>query len=212
MGTVRYGVHLLGWPSTTKNTNIPYGVYSWGRTDTSQPYSFGYSYLLSTGSQYYSNTNNLTIGMVKNFGNILHVSWKDTNTYGVDIVDASSDPTPYATWESLIEDVKIVTKQKLASYVESHWLEIQDGVEIVLKYSINRGDWVYSERFSNGNLWQPDESPGYAKFDIGDGDIEERFYEVQVGVDIYCDNTVTEPPVIVGVSLIYDNLGSEVLQ
>ncbi len=138
----------------------------------------------------------------------------------MDIVDAGSGVAPFASWESLIEDVKIPTKQKLASYVEAHWLDIQDGVSIVLKYSINRGPWVYSSGassnaiggYSNTNLWQPDETPGYAKFDIGDGSVEERFYEVQIGMDIYCDNTVTAPPVIVGVSLIFDSLGAEVLQ
>lgn len=219
MGTVRYGVHLLGWPSTTTNPNIPYGVYTWGQTDTTQPYSFGYSYLLSNGDQYVSLTNNLTIGMVKNFGNILHFSWSDSGAYGVDIVDAGSNPAPFASWESLIEDADITTKQKLASYIEAHWLDIQDGVSIVLKYSINRGDWVYSSGtmsnaaggFSNANLWAPDDTPNYGRFDIGDSTVEERFYELQVGVDIYCDSTVTEPPVIVGVSVIFDSLGSELL-
>lgn len=219
MGTVRYGVHLLGWPSTTMNANVPYGVYTWGQADTTQPYSFGYSYLISTDSQFYTPTNNLTIGMVKNFGNVLHISWQDSGVYGVDIVDASSPPTPFASWESLIEDFGIPTKQKLASYVEAHWENIQDGVSIVLKYSINRGPWVYlsgdtskaAGGFSNANLWQPDAAPNYGRFDIGTSSIEERFYEVQVGVDIYCDSTVTEPPVIVGVSLIFDTLGNELL-
>lgn len=220
MGTVRYGTHLLGWPSSTTNTDIPYGVYTWGQTDNTQPYSFGYSYLLSTGSQFVSNSNNLTIGMVKNFGNVLHISWEDTDKFGVDVVDASSLPTPFASWESLIEDSAIPTKQKLASYMEAHWLDIQDGVSIVLKYSINRGDWVYSSGstsnaaggFSNSNLWVVDDAPNYAKFDIGDSSVEERFYELQVGVDIYCDATVTEAPIIVGVSVIFDTLADEVLQ
>lgn len=220
MGTVRYGIHLLGWPSTTTNQSIPYGVYTWGQADTTQPYSFGYSYLISTNSQFLNNTNNLTIGMVKNFGNILHISWLDSGDYGVDIVDASSPPTPFASWESLIEDSGIPTKQKLASYVEAHWEDIQDGVSIILKYSIDRGPWVYSSGstsnaaggFSNSNLWQPDDAPNYGKFDVGDSTTEERFYEIQVGVDIYCDATVTEPPIIVGVSLIFDTLGAELLQ
>lgn len=219
MGSVRYGVHLIGWPSTTANPNIPYGVYTWGQADITQPYSFGYSYLLSTGSEFNDGVNNLTIGMVKNFGNILHISWQDSGKYGVDIVDAGSGVAPFASWESLIEDSGITTKQKQASYLEAHWLDIQDGVSIVLKYSINRGDWVYSSGvtsnaaagFSNTNLWSPDDTPNYARFDIGDSITEERFYEVQVGVDIYCDSTVTEPPVIVGVSLIFDTLGAEVL-
>lgn len=220
MGTVRYGIHLLGWPSTTTNQSIPYGVYTWGQADTTQPYSFGYSYLLSTGSEFLNNTNNLTIGMVKNFGNILHVSWLDSGKYGVDIVDASSLPTPFASWESLIEDSSIPTKQKQGLYVEAHWEDIQAGVSIVLKYSIDRGPWTYSSGatsnaaggFSNQNLWGPDDAPNYGKFDIGNSTTEERFYEIQVGVDIYCDGTVTDPPVIVGVSLIFDSLGNELLQ
>lgn len=212
MGTVRHGVHLLGWPSTTTNTEIPYGVYSWGKVDYTQPNSFGYSYILSNEAQYKTDTNNLTIGMVKNFGSTLHVSWRNNSTYGVDVVDANSTPAPYANWESLIEDMDIPTKQHQASYVEAHWLEIQDGVEIVLKYSINRGEWVKSERFSNTNTWGPDDEPGYARFDIGTGSVEERFYEVQCGIEIYCDDTVTQPPDIVGVSLIVGDLQEEVLQ
>jgi len=226
MGTVRYGIHLLGWPSTTSNTDIPYGVYSWGSVDYSQPNSFGYSYILSTGSQAVTGSNNLTIGMVKNFGNILHISWRDdgsgTPTYGVDVVDASSKPAPFAKWESLIYDAGMVTKEKQVSYIEASWLDIQDGVSIVLKYSINRGPWVYSSGstsnvaggFSNNNLWQPDNEPNYGRLDIGnnDGSIEERFNELQVGVDIYCDSTVTAPPVIIGVSAIFDPLSTEALQ
>ena len=184
MGAVRYGVHLLGWPSTTANTEIPYGVYSWGKADYTQPNSFGYSYVISTGSQYKTDTNNLTIGMVKNFGNILHISWRDGSTYGVDVVDASSTPALYAKWESLIEDMDIVTKQHQASYVEAKWLTIQDGVSIVLKYSIDRGPWIYSSGttsnaaggFSNSNLWGVDGEPGYGRLDIGTSDTEERFY------------------------------------
>lgn len=219
MGTVRYGVHLLGWPSTTGNTEIPYGVYSWGKTDYTQPNSFGYSYLLSNGEQFKTDTNNLTIGMVKNFGNVLHISWRSGSDYGVDVVDASSKPASFAKWESLIEDNNITTKQKQASYVEAKWLDIQDGVSIVLKYSIDRGDWVYSSGetsnaaggFSNSNLWSVDESPGYGRLDIGTDSVEERFYEIQIGVDIYCDSTVTEPPIIVGVTTPFDTLDAEAL-
>lgn len=220
MGTVRYGIHLLGWPSTTANTNIPYGVYSWGQADLTQPNSFGYSYILSTGSQAVTGSNNLTIGMVQNFGNILHISWRDDSTgvprYGVDVINALSTPAPFAKWESLIFDGQMVTKDKQASYVEANWLTIQSGVSIVLKYSINRGDWVYSSGatsnatggFSNANLWTPDDNPNYGRLDIG----AERFAELQVGVDIYCDSTVTQPPIIVGVSAIFDPLDAEAFQ
>lgn len=210
--TIRNGVLLSAWPSVTDNTEIPYGVYSWGHVDYNQPLSFGYSYLLSTDTQYKTVSNNLTIGMVKNFGGLLHMSWRDGSVYGIDVVDADSTPASYSTWESLITDSGMVTKDKQVSYVEASWLTIQDGVEIVLKYSINRGDWVYSERYSNSNTWSPDGEPGYARLDVNDGSNEERYNELQIGVDIYCDDTVTETPAIVGVSAIYDPLGAELLQ
>lgn len=217
---VRNGVLVFAWPSLTTNQDLPYGVYSWGRVDYSQGYSFGYSYILSTGSQYKTDTNNLTIGMVRNFGSVLHISWQDGSTFGVDVVDASSPPAAYSTWESLITDGGMVTREKQASYIEAYWPTIQDGVSIVLKYSVNRGDWIYSSGdtsnaaggFSNTNLYGPDEEPGYGRFDIGNGSTEERYNELQIGIDIYCDDTVTETPLIVGVSAPFDPLGSEVLQ
>lgn len=210
---VRNNVLLFAWPCTTTNTTIPYGVYSWGRVESSQPYSFGYSYILSTGSQYKTGSNNLTIGMVRNFGSVMHISWRDDSsgavTYGVDIVDANSPPAAYSTWEGLIEDNSIVIKQKQGIAVAGKWLDMQDGVEIVLKYAINRGNWVYSERFSNSNLWPVDNETGFARFDIGTSDVEERFYEIQPGIDIYCDDTVTDTPIIVGAGLVEDTLDGE---
>lgn len=223
VGTVRHGIHLLGWPSITGNTTIPYGVYSWGRADYSQANSFGYSYILSTGTQFKTGSNNLTIGMVKNFGNILHISWRDDSsgatTYGVDVVDPASTPAAFSKWEALIEDAKIVTKQKLVSYMEGKWLDIDDGVSIVLKYNINRNDWVYSSGatsnaaggYSNSNLWSVDDVVNYAKFDMGNSTEEERFHEVQFGLDIYCDSSVTNAPIIVGASGIFDDLSAEQL-
>jgi hypothetical protein len=210
--TVRNGILLSAWPSVTTNTSIPCGVYSWGRVDYTQPNSFGYSYVISTSTQYYTGSNHLTIGMVKNFGSILHISWRDTDTYGIDVVDSNSIPAAYTTWESLITDGGMVTKDKQVSYLEASWLDIQDGVEIVLKYSINRGAWVYSDRYSNANLYAPDGHTNYGRLDVGDGSVEERYNELQIGVDIYCDDTVTTAPPVIGVSAIVDNLGAEVLQ
>ena len=208
--TVRYGIHLLGWPSTTTNTEIPFGVYSWGRADSTQKNAFGYSYVLSTGDQLYTPTNNLQIGMVKNFGNDLYISWQSNGTYGIDVVDSQSSPSSFAKWESLIFDNGFASKQKQASNMIIKWLPIQDGVRFRLKYSIDRGDWVYSDYFSNDNPYAPTGvDTNFARFDIGDNDTEARFYEIQLGVDIYCDDTVTEPPYIIGAALVFDDLAGE---
>lgn len=209
--TTRNGIQLMAWPSETKNTNIPYGVYSWGRTDITVPNSFGKSYLLSTGSDHYTDTNNLTIGMVQNFGDTLHISWRDSSMgvteYGIDVVNSESDLPLYATWESLIFDNGYVGKYKEAEYMDATWLPLPDGVEIVLKYSIDRGDWVHSERFSNTNLWN--DQTGYASFSIGQASKQSRFHEVQIGLDIYCAEGTYLTPTVTSATLIFDDLGRE---
>lgn len=208
--TVRYGIHLLGWPAVSTNETIPFGVYSWGKADNTQPNAFGYSYVISTGSQFYTPSNNLSIGMVKNFGNLLRISWRDGSVYGLDVVDSASKPASFAKWESLVFDNGFSSKQKLASNMIVKWLDIQDGVRLRLKYSIDRGDWVYSQYFSNENPYRL--QPDFARFDIGTATEGARFYEIQVGIDVYCDEAVTEPPVIVGVGFVYDDLDKESLR
>lgn len=211
--TVRNGVQLMAWPSITTNSNIKFGVYSWGQVDKNYPNSFGYSYLLSTGSTTYSAQNNLTIGMVQSFGDNLLISWRDdlNGGYGVDVVNSNSKPAAFSSIETLIYDLGYVGKEKEAEYIQSTYLPLPNGVEIVIKYSINRGTWVESERFSNTNTWQ--EIANYAQLDIFNSDEKGgRFYELQLGIDIYCDDTVTESPTITSLSTVIDTLNQEVLQ
>jgi len=209
--TTRNGIQLMAWPSKTINTNITYGVYSWGQVDTSMPTSFGLNYLLSTGKRNYTLGNNLTIGMVKSFGNTLHISWRDDehspNKYGLDILTATSPLPSTAKWESLIFDNGYVGKYKQADYMDVTWYDLPDNVEIVLKYSIDRGDWVYSERFSNTNQWNG--LNGYASFSIGESTEQARFHEIQVGIDIYTTGSVYLTPKITSCTLIFDDLSSE---
>lgn len=211
--TVRNGVQLMAWPSTSTNASISFGVYSWGQVDKNYPNSFGYSYLLSTGSTTYSAQNNLTIGMVQNFGDNLLISWRDTlnGGYGVDVVNSSSKPAAFSSIETLIYDLGYVGKDKQTDYLEGTWLPLPNGVDVVIKYSINRGSWVYSERFNNTNTWE--DLNNYARLNTFDTDERGgRFNELQLGLDIYCDDTVTESPVITSISTVVDTLSQEVLQ
>lgn len=209
--TTRNGVHLFGYPSVTTNTSLNYGVYSWGAVDKNYPQSFGYSYVLSTGSQNYSVSNNLQIGMVKNFGSLLHISWRDDSNggYGIDVVDNTSVPYAYSTWNSLIFDGGYVSKNKTANYMEMYY-DIPDGVTITPKYKINRSVWVESGEFSNASQWQG--VPNYARFNINNANNKGgRFNEIQLGFDINCDSTVSQPPVIRMASLVYDDNREEQL-
>lgn len=213
--TTRNGTHLMAWPSTTTNANIPYGVYSFGRVDTDFPNSFGYSYLLSTASQFWSMTNNLTIGMIKNYGDTLHISWRDDDSengaYGVDVVNVNSPLPNYATWESMIFDNGYVGKQKEADYIDASWLPLPDGVEVVLKYKLNRAtDWLYSPRFSNTNTYE--DFDNYARWYVGEQGQQARFNEAEIGIDIYAEDNVFESPTITSSALIFDDMQQEQLE
>lgn len=212
--TTRRGVHLLGYPSSTNSTSIDYGVYSWGAVDKNFPQSFGYSYIISTGTKNYTAQNNLKIGMVKNFNDILHVSWQDDSNggYGVDVVDNSSTPASSASWNGLIFDGGYVGKQKYANYMELYYTSLPAGSTIKLKYKIDRqADWVESDEYSLSNLWQDQE--GYIRFNINGADSNGgRFREIQLGFDITCESTVSQPPVVNMVSLVYDDAKEEALQ
>lgn len=209
--TTRRGIHLIGYPGYTTNSSIDYGVYSWGAVDKNYPQSFGYNYLISTGSKNYSAQNNLKIGMVKNFGDILHISWQDDQNggYGIDVVDNASDPASYAKWQGLIIDGGYVGKQKTGVYIEAYY-DIPEGATITLGYSIDRGDFATSEEFSTTNQWQG--MPGYARFEIsGENATDGRFYELQPQIEITCDDTVSTPPVVYMVTVVYNDNKDEAI-
>lgn len=206
--TVRRGVQLMAYPCSSTNTGINFGVYSWGAVDKNFPQSFGYNYLISTGTQNYSVSNNLTIGMVKNFGDILHVSWRDTlnGGYGVDVITNSSVPASTAIWQGLIFDNGYVGKRKEGLYVECYY-SLPAGATIQLGYSIDRGAFVNDTNlYSSTNLWQG--ITGYARFSISPSTNGGLFYECQPQIIIQT-NSVTTPPVIYMTGLVFDDRAEE---
>lgn len=201
--TVRKGIHMMGWPSTTVNTSIQFGTYSYGAVDKNFPDSFGYSYPISTGTTTYTAQNNLTIGMVRSYGSMMHVSWRDDTNggYGIDVIDNSSTPATAAVWESIIFDNGFTSKDKSALYLLASFLEMPTDCSFVLKYKINRGSWVYSDVFTTANL----KYPGLARFDVTGSN---RFYEAQIGVEI---TSVTATPTITSIGLIFNDNRQEAL-
>ncbi len=105
MATVRHGVLLTGFPTNSINPNIEYAVYSLGSLDRTYDESFGRDFSLSTGSRTNDGINNLAIGMVKNLGDLMLVSWQDDSnaptTYGVDSISPYSLPVADARIECL---------------------------------------------------------------------------------------------------------------
>lgn len=196
MATVRRGVHILGFPSTTTNTSIEYGGYSFGAVDKDFRDSFGYSYTISTSTRTNA-SGNLKIGMIKNFGDTMFMSWQDgtTVTYGVDIVDNSSDPFDEAEWHSVFFDGEIPTKDKLALYIDIGFESLPNGATIMPKYRTSRsGSWTEGTETTSGtSLRMP---------------VNKRFKEIQVGFDLAA---TTATPTVTAVVLVFDDLSTEKL-
>lgn len=212
-GTVRRGIQLMAWPSTTTNTSINFGVYSWGAVDKNFPDSFGYSYVISTGSKKYTGANNLTLGMARAYGDLLHISWRDdlNGGYGIDKVDNSSLPATTTFWESLVFDNGWPGKQKSGLYVQLYY-KITSGVTITPRYNINQEGWIICpQAYSTTNLWLGRHSVCEFAIDknVGIGNNDGRFYDIQVGFDLTCDATVTVPPQVQQVMLAFDDNSEE---
>lgn len=196
--TVRRGIHMLGWPSTTTSTSINYGVYSYGAIDKNFPDSFGYSYPLSTASKNYSASNNLKMGMVKSFGDLLHTSWRDdlNGGYGIDAVTNSSLPATTSFWESLIFDNGVVSKEKSGLYIKMTLASFPADASVKLRYSVDRGAWVSSSPFAStaGNV---------LRFDLGGS----RYHEMQIGFDLTSGTTT---PAITSMTYVFDDMRDEI--
>lgn len=205
--TTRRNIQLLAYPSKTTNTSVNFGVYSYGSLYSGVTNSFGYSYAISTGSQNYSVSNNLRIGMVKNFGDILHVSWQDSlnGGYGVDAITNASNPAPAAIYQTLIIDLGYAGKRKEGIYVEAYF-NLPVGATVQLAYSIDRGSFVGdSNLYSTTNLWQG--RPNYARFNISSNG-QGRFFELQGQLTVL-QNGASTPAKILHVGIVTDDMREE---
>jgi hypothetical protein len=217
--TVQSGIQLLAWPGLSTNPAINAGVYSWVGLNKNYPQVLSYDYLPSTGSQNYSSSNNLKLGMVKSYEGILHLSWRDdqgsgTPKYGIDVITPSSLPTSYAKYQSLVISNGYAAKTKVGAYVEAYFPNLPAGATITLGYSINRGAFVVdTQTYSMTNLWQGQDS--YARFDVSStsaGTFGGRFREIQAQVEVRSPAGTTLPAAIVELNVVIDDMREEQLR
>lgn len=146
----RYGILLLGFPSSTTNTTIGMGIYSYGAVEIMYPNSFGsLSYVLANGKKTAAGGTgngawtNLQIGMIKNFVDTLYTSWQYTDNnsvvhYGLDITDNTSDPAPNFNFGTLLWDGGAVFKVKRGTRYMVSFLPLPVGVTITGWYNLDR--------------------------------------------------------------------------
>jgi len=208
MTSSRYNLLMLGYPSSSTNVNLSYGIKSWGTVELTFPNSFGDSYQQSHG-YYYNNTagiTNLQFGCVYNFVDTMYSSWSytlgGTTYYGLDIVDNFSAPASNYSWQSLIYDGGVRYKIKKALRLKINFLPLPTGATLTAQYSLDRKAWVSSDPTS-GNSYTANtgDTSVLVEFD------NMRFYEFQYG--FYGTVTETTAPVITSITIEVDPLVDE---
>jgi hypothetical protein len=202
----RFNLLMIGYPSMTTNTSLKYGVYSWGAVELIYPNSFGYSHAMSHQTYNYSASNNLQIGMLKNFVDTLYIASRKTvggtTTYYLDVINNSSTAAPVFSWDSLIWDGGVRYKQKEASRLKISFLPWPAGATLTAYYAFERGTPVTADPGS-GAPFSP--AAGDTSIVI---DINKRFYEGQWGFTGTCSSPASVPT-ITGITMEIDPLQSE---
>jgi hypothetical protein len=197
----RYNLLEVGFPSSSTNTQINYGVYSWGTVELTFPNSYGLSYTLANG---YLNNNtsgvtNLQIGSVYNFVDSMYISWSYTLSgqtyYGVDLLDNFSTSAPFYSYQSLIWDGGVSYKIKKPMRVKVTCRALPAGQTLQAGYSLDGGAWQ----------WSPSVTTGAVGVTI---DANIRAHEVQYGLQ-GTTTGITNPSPIIGVTMDVNPLTNE---
>lgn len=196
----RYGLLMIGYPSTTSNINTNFGVWSWGTVELTYPNSYGLSYELANGLQKFTSANQLQMGCVYNFVDTMYVSWSyvDSNSvtrYGMDRLNNFSTPAKKWGWRSLIWDGGATYKQKRGARMKVRFLPLPANVTIQAFYSADRGADVLSPTAVQGD-----------RTIIFEATV--RCAELQWGFIGTC-NGATVAPVILDCSMQIDTLSDE---
>lgn len=203
----RNNLLMIGYPSTTTNVNIKYGVYSWGAVELIYPNSFGYSYALSNATYNYSASNNLQIGMIKNFVDTMYIANRKTvagtTTYYLDEVNNSSTAASTFSWTSLIYDGGVRYKQKNTGRYKINFLPWPSGATLTAWFAFERGAQVSADPLTSV-AYSPVTGDTSIVIDVDPG----RFYEIQWGFYGTCSSPASVPT-ITGLDMEVDPLAVE---
>lgn len=205
MLAARYNLLMIGYPSSTTNQNIEYGVYSWGSVELTYPNSYGLSYGLSNGyTASAAPSASLKIGCVYNFVDTMYIPWEYTDNnsvvhYGIDVLNNSSSAAPSGSWTSLIFDGGARFKQKYANRLKISFAALPAGAKVTPFYILDRGATVTGATVTGTGI----ETDALV-------DINKRFHEVQYGFNFTCPTGLMNPPIFTGVTLEVDPTQSEI--
>lgn len=202
MMTVRRGILLMGYPSFTTNQTLEHVVYGYGALSTQFPPSWTTNYSISTGTILNNGSNNLKLGMVRNYGDTLYLSWRDdgsgTPTYGIDIVNNSSTPAPDFQIQLLHFDNGLPYKQKVAKKALAVFEPLpNDG-------SVSMRMWYRVDNESTKHYSTDDETPYVTSGTVVQIKIPQEFIDLQVGLEGTIASSGTVSPLCRGIYVGFD--------
>jgi hypothetical protein len=188
----------LGFPGTTTNEDLEFGIYNYGTVQPEFPSSFGLQYRLSHGLY---NTDvgvtDLKIGCTRGFGDELYIGWQKGDKYGLDIIDSNCKVAESFKATVRQFDARNVHKQKGVNRVLIRTSAVPEGTSVYPTYTLDDGTEVV----------------GTTPMDTGDTQIEltvdDRFHVIDYGLQGTSENTVTTPLRVKGIALEWDPLRDE---
>lgn len=196
----------LGFPGTTTNESLEYGIYNYGSVMPEFPASFGLQYRLSHG---FYNTdvgiNDLKIGTVRAFGDEMYIGWQcviDGQTkYGLDIIDSNCKVASSFKARMRQFDARNVHKQKGVNRVIISTSPVPAGTTVQPTYTLDDGTEVVGG--TDGTVTMAEGSTEIALA------VDSRFHVIDYGLQGTSTSGVTTPLRVTGIALEWDPLMDE---
>lgn len=188
----------VGFPGTTSNEALEFGVYSYGSVMPEFVSSFGFSYQLSHGLLNTDvGTTDLKIGCTRGFGDELYIGWQKGSQYGLDIVD--SNCTVSSSFKATVRqfDARNVHKQKGVNRVIISTEPVPEGTTVYPTYTLDNG----TEQVSDVAMEAGDTQAVFT--------VDDRFHVIDYGLQGSSESDVTEPLRVTGIALEWDPLKDE---
>lgn len=197
MGVFKKLLHL-GFPGTTTNESLEYGVYNYGTVMPEFPSSFGLQYRLSHGLY---NTDvgatDLKIGTVRGFGDELYIGWQKGTLFGLDIID--SNCTVAQSFKATVRqfDARNVHKQKGVNRIIISTSPVDADTEVYPTYTLDDGAEIVGDTAMGAGDTQLEFT------------VDSRFHVIDYGLQGTSESTVTTPLRVKGIALEWDPLKDE---
>ena len=189
----------IGFPGTTSNETLEFGVYNYGSIMPELPASFGYQYQLSHGI---ANTDNgvtdLKIGCTRGFGDELYIGWQKGTQYGLDIIDSNCKVA--STFKATVRqfDARNIHKQKGVNRIIISTQPVPAGTTANPTYTLDNGTEVVDTDVTL--------TEGQTQMVLT---VDDRFHVIDYGLQGSSESTVTEPLRVEGIALEWDALKDE---